>query len=219
MFEPENDFERALMRASAEPSARPGFLRELMDAEVYIILTSDKGFVPGPDGRATVPESAQLTIATAKRGETVVIPFFSSPARARAWLPAEHLISPEKVGQMFARQPGLSFVLNPGSDYGKEFTPDEIAQLLAGNFGGGPQHMVTDQPLQVMLAHPSDRPEELIAALARELGTVEGVQSAYLMLAQRADKSAQTWMLGVEHAGDWLAVNEAIGRAAAPHTL
>ena len=26
-------------------------------------------------------------------------------------------------------------------------------------------------------------------------------------------------MLGVEHAGDWLAVNEAIGRAAAPHTL
>ena len=191
MFEPENEFERALMRASAEPSARPGFLRVLMDAEVYIILISDRDFVPGPDGRATVPESAQLTIADGQARRNGGDPVFQLARTSARLAHRRALISPEKVGQMFARQPGLSFVLNPGSDYGKEFTPDEIAQLLAGNFGGGPQHMVTDQPLQVMLAHPSDRPEELIAALARELGTVEGVQSAYLMLAQRADKSAQ----------------------------
>jgi hypothetical protein len=33
MFEPENDIERLLMRASAEPAERPAFARALMDGQ------------------------------------------------------------------------------------------------------------------------------------------------------------------------------------------
>ena len=41
MFEPENDIERMLMRASAEPSERAGFARALMDAAIGRALVGD----------------------------------------------------------------------------------------------------------------------------------------------------------------------------------
>ena len=41
---------------------------------------------------------------------------------------------PERTRDLFARYPGAPFVLNPGSDYGKDFTPGEVQRLLAGEF-------------------------------------------------------------------------------------
>jgi len=43
MFEPENDIERLLMRASAEPAERPAFARALMDAEIVLVLVPEGG--------------------------------------------------------------------------------------------------------------------------------------------------------------------------------
>jgi hypothetical protein len=39
------------------------------------------------------------------------------------------------------------------------------------------------------------------------------------MLAMRAGQADQSWMLGVEHSGDWNAVRAAIGRAVAGNVL
>ena len=41
MFEPENDIERLLMRASTEPAERPAFARALMDAQIFVVLIAD----------------------------------------------------------------------------------------------------------------------------------------------------------------------------------
>jgi len=58
MFEPENDIERALMRAAHEPAERSAFARALMDAQIFVVLTAENGsIVPGPDGTATVTEN------------------------------------------------------------------------------------------------------------------------------------------------------------------
>ena len=59
MFEPENDIERLLMRASAEPAERPAFARALMDAEIFVVLVSEGGdpIVPGPDGKPLFPRA------------------------------------------------------------------------------------------------------------------------------------------------------------------
>ena len=43
MFEPENDIERLLMRASAEPAERPAFARALMDAQIVLVLVPEGG--------------------------------------------------------------------------------------------------------------------------------------------------------------------------------
>ena len=58
MFEPENDIERLLIRASAEPAERPAFARAVMDAQIFVVLVSDGGqIVPGLMARSRFPRA------------------------------------------------------------------------------------------------------------------------------------------------------------------
>ena len=122
MFEPENDIERLLIRASAEPAERPAFARALMDAEIVLVLVPEGGgpIIPGPDGNAIIPEGTTMTLPSAVRGEERLIPFFTARSRAQAWYRADHVAVPDRTRDLFARYPGAPFVLNPGSDYGKD---------------------------------------------------------------------------------------------------
>ena len=216
MFEPENDIERLLIRASREPAERSGFARALIDAQIFVVLVSDGApLVPGPDGNAIIPEGSRLTLPSAMRGEQRLIPFFTAPSRARTWFNGEHIVAPGPTRELFGRYPDLPFVLNPGSDYGKDFTPGEIKRLLAGQFDDGPQSITITAPEQVLLAHPKEVPTALIEALTREFSEVKSIRGAWLMLAMRAGESEQSWMLGVDHAGSWDDVRAAINRAVA----
>lgn len=216
MFEPENDIERQLMRASAEPAERPAFARALMDAEIVLVLVREGGdpIIPGPDGNAIIPEGTKMVLPSAVRGEERLIPFFTARSRAQAWYRGDHVAVPDRTRELFARYPGAPFVLNPGSEYGKDYTPGEVARMLAGDFDQtGAQTVTTQAPQQILLAHPAEIPTALIEALARELDGVKSVRGAWLMLAMRAGASEQSWMLGVDHKGPWQEVREAIGRA------
>jgi len=221
VFEPENAIERALMRAATEPAARPDFVRSLMDAEVFVaLIPEDGGEIPvGPDSQAQIPEGTRVQLATAMRGDETLVAFFTAPSRARSWIENDHIVSPERTRDLFQRYRELAFVLNPGSECGKEFTPAEIERLLAGEFDEPTDATVTDQPVSVLLVHPRERPNALIRALARELASVSDVRSAFLMLAHRTDQSEQIWMLGIELAGDWGPVDAAINRAIAGEVL
>lgn len=216
MFEPENDIEHLLIRASAEPAERPGFTRALIDAEIFVVLVSDGGpIAPGPDGKLTIPVGTKLTLPSAMRGEERLIPFFTAPSRARIWFKGDHIVAPDRARDLFRRYPDLPFVLNPGSDYGKDFTPGEIKRLLAGQFEDGPQTITIAAPEQILLGHPKEVPTALIAALKREFSEVKSIRGAWLMLAMRAGESEQSWMLGVDHDGSWDDVGAAIARAVA----
>ena len=220
MFEPENDMERMLVRAATSPAERPGFARALTDAQVYIVLVPEGGPIPpGPDGRTVIPEGTKMTFPSAAVGEQRLVPFFTSPSRAREWYKGDHVVLPEQARKLFAGYPGRSFFLNPGSDYRVSFTPDQVQQMLAGQVGGEAKTEVIREPEQVLLAHPKEIPADLIAALGRELGAVKSVSGAWLKLAVREGHHEQSWMLGVEHGGSWKDVQAAIGRAVAGNVL
>jgi hypothetical protein len=220
MFEPENDIERLLMRASTQPSERPAFARAMVDSEVFVVLVPESGsIVPGPDGHATLPQGARLLLPSATRGEEQLIPFFTARSRVHAWYKGDHIVAPEKTRDLFGRYSDKPFVLNPGSDYGKDYTPPEVQRMLAGQFDDGPQTTVTQAAEQILLAHPKEIPTALIEALAREFEPVKSVRGAWLMLAMRAGQSEQSWMLGVDHKGAWQEVRDAIGHAVAGNIL
>jgi SseB protein C-terminal domain/SseB protein N-terminal domain len=220
MFEPENDIEHLLIRASTEPAERPGFARALVDAQIFVVLVSDGGpLAPGSDGNVVIPEGTKLSMPSAMRGEERLMPFFTGPSRARIWFKGDHIVAPDRTRDLFGRYPDTPFVLNPGSDYGKDFTPGEIKRLLAGQFEDGPETITTSASEQILLAHPKEIPDALIAALAHELGALKSVHGAWLMLAVRAGQGQQSWMLGVDHKGSWQDVRAAIGRAVAGHVL
>jgi SseB protein C-terminal domain/SseB protein N-terminal domain len=220
MFEPENDIERMLLRASAEPAARPGFARALMDAEIFLVLISeDEPIVTGPDGNAMVPQGSRLTLASVERGDEKLLPFFTAPSRARSWFKGDHIVAPERTRDLFGRFPDAPYALNPGSDHAKDFTPGEVQRMLGGLFDEGPQTRITEAPEKMLLVHPGEIPEALIAALRSELGANKSVRGAWLMLAMRAGQPERSWMLGVDHHGSWNDVSAAIGRAVAGDVL
>jgi hypothetical protein len=220
MFEPENEIERMLMHAANEPSERSAFLRALLDAEIVVGLVPEGGhFVRGTDGHAIVPEGAMLNLQSAVRGEDKLLPFFTAPSRARAWFKGDHLVAPTSMRDLFGQYPEAFFVLNPGSDYGKEFTPAEVKRLLAGHFEEGAETITLPVGEELLLGHPSDVPDELISALSREFSVEKSIRGAWLMLAARAGHPDQTWMLGVDHKGSWSNVLAAINRAVAGNVL
>src|SRR5581483_7198495 len=215
MFEPENEIERLLVRAAPEPSARAAFTKALMDAQIFLVLVPDGPVQQQPDGSVKVPEGTKLALPSASRGAVKLLPFFTSPLRARTWFKGAYIVVPDRTRELFARYVDALFVLNPASDYGKEFTSDEVKRLLSGHFDDGPATEVIQKQDQVLLSHPEKVPTRLIAALGRELGALKSVRGAWLMQAMRAGQRDHGWMLGVDNLGSWQDVQAAIGRALA----
>ena len=135
-FRPQNDLEVELVRAAHEPGFRPTFLRELLDADVYLaLLLGDGGRIEsGPGGEAVIPPGARLEVGSVERGGERALPFFSAPQRAQVFYRQDHVIAPDKARQVFARHPGTRFVLNPRSDYALDLEPADVAAMLRGDF-------------------------------------------------------------------------------------
>ena len=177
MFEPENDIERMLVRASAEPAARPGFARALLDAEIYVVLVPDRPIVPGPDGRHHRSRGYQALAAERRAWRRKVDSVLQCAVARENMVQGEIVAAPDRARDLFGRYPDAPFVLNPGSDYGKDFTPTEVKRLLAGVFDDGPRPVTIQAGEKVLLGHPREVPEALIAALRRELSVARRARS------------------------------------------
>ena len=129
-FEPQTPLERSLAPAHARPTdakAYQGFVQELVGAMV------------GALGRPE-PHGFQPLVLTPSGTPGVCV--FSHPLRydtfaARLMLPSSDWhVRPERARQLFAWAAGneLYVLLNPGSEFGKDFPPFELARLLHGQW-------------------------------------------------------------------------------------
>ena len=136
MFEPENELERKLVRAATEPADGPAFLRAIFNGTTFVALEFDGAPpVPNAEGKVTLPEGTKLTLRTVRVGDQAYLPFFTTASRARATMKGKFVISPSVTREFFERHPGKQFVLNPGHEYTRTFSSDDVNQLLAGQFG------------------------------------------------------------------------------------
>lgn len=132
-FEPENDLEIELVRATHEPAFRDAFLRQLLDSEVFLALLPEGPIEVGPDGQPAVSPDMKLQLGAVERDGQRLFPFFSAALRAQAHYRQDHFIATDKVRDLFLRHPDTEFVLNPGSDYGLGLTRRDIDGLLRGD--------------------------------------------------------------------------------------
>ena len=135
MFEPENDIERLLMRAAADPAVRPDFARALMDTQMFVVLVSRRRLkiVPGPDGNAVIPAGAKLSDADRHAWRRKAVTLLHRAVACEGLVQGRSHRCAGTTRDLFERSPNGHFVLNPGSDFGKEFTPGEVKRLLAGH--------------------------------------------------------------------------------------
>ena len=136
MFEPRNVLEVDLVRAANEPGHRATFLRELLDAEVFLalLLAAGKRIEADASGQAVIPPGARLELSPVERNGTQALPLFTSPERAQDFYHADHVIAPDRMRALFERHPDTAFVLNPGSDYAVDLDVADAAAILRGDF-------------------------------------------------------------------------------------
>lgn len=178
MFKPENDLERALVRAAEDAAARVPFLMMLLDAELSF------GLIEGGGGKGAGYEVPEVT-----HEDVSFVPIFTSDVRVKAMFgPERMMVVRQSFRQIVEQVEGANFVLNPGSDYGREIYAEDVAAMLAGDFEkaaetddfepgqGGPEE--EDLPKAVGRASPP--PTHLTAPLAKLFAALPQVRSAHI---------------------------------------
>lgn len=200
-FDPVNDLERSLIKAASDPAHRPQFYRDFMKSQVCVV---EHGPLRCRAGIRTLREGERLALRTFERNGHTIIPIFTSLPRLQAFIKEEVSYLAMNTPALLELTKGATLVLNPGSDYGKEFTSDEVALILEGSFGKPSERYVVQKPTQVLLGQPANYPCDLAAALTRYFLTNRRVKRAYLVhfFNPARDEKPHT-LIAIEVSGDW----------------
>ena len=207
MFTPENDLERSLMRAFEEPAHRVDFLKTFLDAELAF------GLVDSGDAKQgyVVPEVTQDDLA--------FVPVFTSETRVKAMFGDDKMmIVHQTFRQILDQIDDANFVLNPGSEYGREFTTGDVAAMLDGQFERAAEGF-DDEPgeddggdIPTLVGKPSPMPTHLTAPLSAMFATIPEVKAAHIAQAMFADEEGvKRLVIGLSAEGDIEAVFDRIG--------
>ncbi|QNE39670.1 hypothetical protein F1C16_08945 [Hymenobacter sp. NBH84] len=174
-FEPTNVLEELLMRAAAEPSARPIFYRALLQEEVVVVLHPKEGLEPG---EVTPTEGMEIQLQVLNDGK---IPVFTSLERVSDGAVEQETISYLRLRgiDLFQMVQGADCALNPFSPVGKLLPAAELADLLAGNLTNIPGEG-EGQEMQVMLGPPHESTAGLAEAVRTYCATNPDIEAAYL---------------------------------------
>jgi hypothetical protein len=208
----DNALELALMLAASEPAHRPEFFRLLLESTVFVLGSSGQL----DEGSVTLKAKTQVQIQNWVRPDgSSVIPFFSSLRALRLAIESDERYIALPARAFFEMTRGTELVLNPRSEYGKEFTRTEVEALLAEGVSRPPTQRVVERDTQVLLGQPSDYPTAMVASLATLLAKHSNVKAAYLALMHDPSADEKPHLIvGIEAEGDFETVIREAGTVA-----
>ncbi|CNL77418.1 enhanced serine sensitivity protein SseB [Yersinia kristensenii] len=193
----DHNLESLLKLAATESIHRTAFFRTLLDATVLVLV----------DGAEQGDEEGEMTFTTGdgvnilhweKQDGESVIPFFTSVEVLQQALDIaeDQPIDSEKLSVNHPKQPfiampvrvlfemtqGAHLFLNPKSEHGKEFWPQEVAMLLENGGLAQPAEMVVDKESQILLGQPEEYPAAMVDALIQLFSQRKPVRRAFLAL-------------------------------------
>lgn len=199
---PMNTLEDLLKQASTSAEVRPAFYSALLAATVYVI------------GRATPGQPLEIEHWEKEDGSKT-IPFFTSLDALQRGQEGtvDHLGLSGR--ELFALVAGgdMPLVLNPNSEYGKEFWLAEIQALLAQGSSRPVQASVVDREAHVHIGMPVRPPEAIIRALTAFFKTRPGVNAAYAGSIHDPADPAPNLLLGIDAALEGPALEQLIRQA------
>jgi hypothetical protein len=204
LFIPENDLEKALVRAVKEPATAPLFYRLLLASDLLVLGTVEgqedatRAFSLAPGGKIS------LVPGTTKDG-VQYLPVFSSLARMQDYVKQESKYLSVNGRALLDLTRGAPVILNPASEYGKELAPDQVRQLLDGL---GSSHTIAGEAAY---------PMALVEMLAGLFATRPEVEIAWMIQVVEAANPEQPHpLVGIETASpaQWPSLMQAIEAAA-----
>lgn len=209
----ENQLEEILRLAANEPAHRPQFCEVLMNSQIFLIGTAGSS---GAEGSVDLAAGSQLQIQHWQKPDGApVIPFFSSleVLQQSIEIEASYLALPAR--SLFEMTLGATLFLNPKSDYGKEFVPQEVEQLLSIGISQSPSQRVVEQETKVLLGQPAKYPSKMVDSLTQLLAKHSNVKKAYLALMHDTSVDERPHLIiGIEAEGDMEKVMREAGNVA-----
>jgi len=197
----ENKLEEILRLAANEPAHRPQFCEILLDSQVFLLGTTGAS---GTDGEINLEAGSNIQIQHWEKADSSpVIPFFSSLEVLQKSINTEESYLVLPVRSLFEMTQGTTLFLNPKSDYGKEFIPEEVAHLLSIGISQAPSQRVVEKETKVLLGQPSNYPSKMINSLTQLLKKHNNVKKAYLALMHDTSVDEKPHLIvGIEAEGD-----------------
>ncbi len=209
----DNVLEIALELAASGPAHRPEFFRLLLESTIFILGSSGQM----DEGSVTLKANTQVQIKNwVKPDGSSVIPFFSSLRALQLAIQSDEPYIALPARTFFQITRGAELILNPRSEYGKEFTPAEVEALLAEGVSRLATPMVVEKDMQVLLGQPSNYPNAMVTFLTTLLAKHSNVKAAYLALMHNPSVDEKPHLIvGIEAEGDFDNVIREAGTVAA----
>ncbi|NOY66230.1 MAG: enhanced serine sensitivity protein SseB [Gammaproteobacteria bacterium] len=210
--EPENKLETLLRLATTEPAHRPEFCKVLLDSTVLVL-----GNIEAADTneKKSDEDDTIAIVSWEESGGESIIPFFSSMSCLESSVEDDASYLEVSVREFFKMTLGTKLVMNPHSEYGKEFFPDEIELLLTtGMVQESTQRMIeTDN--EVVLGEPEEYPGLLVDSLTTLFSKHANVKAAYLALIHdKSQDDEPNYIIGIQGNDDLEKVIEEAGQVA-----
>lgn len=173
-----SELEQLLTQAVSEPAQRPAFYRALMEATVLVLTDSE-----APEGEVVLEAGSPLSLQVwEKQDGARVLPFFSSLAALQRAVEGEQPFMALPVRVLFEMTEGAELFLNPKNEYGKEFTPQEVSQLLQDGGSAKPLERVLEAGTEFLIGQPEHYPAAMVDALTTLFSQRKPVRRAFLAL-------------------------------------
>jgi hypothetical protein len=202
-FISENELERALVKAAKNPHDAPDFYRLLLESDLLVM-----GTVEGQEGAAdkfTLAPGGKINLVTGVRNGGSFLPVFSSLPRMQDYVKQESKYLRVNGRALLDLTRGAPVILNPASEYGKELTPEQVAQLLNPPAS-------RSQPRTII--GEADYPMPLVETLMDVFTARPDIEAAWMIQVNFADRDEPHPLVGVETAGDWPSLMQAVQAAA-----
>jgi len=177
-FIPQNELESALLVAATDPTARPRFYEILVKSNLLVIDESPApAAAPGPQ---VLEAGRSLQLRQLDVGGVPHVPVFSSRERIKAVVKTQVRFLSMNAKALFEIVGRSHVILNPGSPYGKQLTPDEMARVVDGSIFAPRSTEVVSEARQILMGQPANYPTHVTNALAAFFKTKKEVRAAYL---------------------------------------
>ena len=207
LFIAENELEKALVAAVKTPSSAPEFYRLLLESDLLVM-----GAAEGREeaqAQFSLEPGTNLKLVTGVKDGNPYLPVFSSLARMQEFVQQETKYLSINGRALLELTRGGPIILNPASQYGKELSPLEVHQLLGGPTAPSEKHIITGE---------APYPMPLVQALTSVFAARPDIETAWMIQVTFADRANQPHpLVGIETAGDWPSLVQAIQAAAEAH--
>jgi hypothetical protein len=200
--------EMLVQKAATEPGYRAEFYRRLLLDELFVI-TQNSGL---PIGDQTLKQDTKVNIVSFSDGK---IPLFTSPERIfdKGVIKEQVEYLMMKGENILRLSKGVTFLLNPYSDYGKELLPEEVERILNGQILTDTSKTIKIQKeTKVQIGQPAKYPTEIVNSLNILFSNKPNVKAAYLGWIYNPDSEEPPhYIFGIDADGDLQSLTQDAG--------